>query len=119
MNRSIYQHIKDHGSYIVGECALGALKAARLVTLALECGLRVQWGEDQWPDLSWADEHTLSKIERGALECLEAYVTDDDGNALAALGGIVLDPNDEDARLAYEYELLAEAMHTILKGEEE
>jgi hypothetical protein len=119
LNR-IYKHVRDHGGYIVGERAMGALRIAKLAALALECGLEVQWEYEQEDWMTFAGDPEAEykrKFESGEWECFVAYVKGDDGTILASLGGIILSMSDADSQLNYEYELLAEAIQT-LKSEE-
>ena len=115
----IYHHIKNHGAYIVDERALGAWREAKRAYEAEKLGFGVTWEIEpgDWMEFAGdpANEYKRN-FESGKWECFHAYVQDDAGNILASLGGIILSADSDSYRQCVEFELLAEALTEILKG---
>jgi hypothetical protein len=122
MNRQVYEFIRHHAGYVVGENAKGALRTAKLVEIAQNAELTVKWEFEQEYWNEFRDDGTTPKrwaqlIENGTIEVFHAYVEGPCGDILASLGGITLHVDDENGRRLYEYQLLAEAAAELLKGE--
>lgn len=123
--RAAEEFFYKHGAYSYPSGADEAAKerarreAARDLAAAEEhaedAGWAVEWEHDQDPDISWMDDEQLEEMDRGVTEMLTAVLKDEDGNVLAALGGIHLSARgrrDPYGRVV-EAELASEALAQI------
>lgn len=83
-----------HAGYVVGRKREGARNLAKAESIAEREGWRVEWEEEQSPDLSWADDED----REGISEVLSAVLRDRNGRVLASLGNVTFGRNHVDAK---------------------
>lgn len=112
---------KEHGASIAGKAMLSAAYYAKAELFGQELDLEVKWEPDQYSTVedlidTVAFPEAIKKFESGEWEAWGAFITDEAGDCLASLGGIILNGNDNPYRRVVEAELMAEAIETLKKG---
>mgnify|MGYP001607311749 CR=1 FL=1 len=113
-----YRFMKEHGRYVVGMCAAGALQRAKAEQWAIDSDVEFEWHYEECDYYDYRDmlgDHAYWCIqeERGekhtheVLWCAAMF----NGKCIAALGGII-DPSTA-YRRAIEAELALEAQQSI------